>query len=77
MLIYVVVDLVVIIMVYVFYVCRINYLGFGLEFLGCVCFVIVVVLFVGVGLYNSYLKDVFFCSIFLWIILLGIVLGFI
>lgn len=52
-----------------------NHLGFGPEFLGRVRLVTAVASLVGVGLYNSYLKDVPLRSIFLWTTLLGTALG--
>ena len=56
-------------------VCRTNHLGFGPEFLGRVRLVTSVASLVGVGLYNSYLKDVPLRKIFLWSTLLGVALG--
>lgn len=55
--------------------CRTNHLGFGPEFLGRVRLVTAVASLVGVGLYNSYLKDVPLRKIFLWTTLLGTALG--
>ncbi|KAG0600632.1 hypothetical protein M758_11G049200 [Ceratodon purpureus] len=52
-----------------------NHLGFGPEFLGRVRLVTAVASLVGVGLYNSYLKDVPLRKIFLWTTLLGTALG--
>jgi folate/biopterin transporter len=52
-----------------------NKLGFGPEFLGRVRLVTAVASLVGVGLYNSYLKDVPLRSIFLWTTLIGTALG--
>lgn len=52
-----------------------NHLGFGPEFLGRVRLVTAVASLVGVGLYNTYLKDVPLRNIFLWTTLLGTALG--
>lgn len=52
-----------------------NHLGFGPEFLGRVRLVTAVASLVGVGLYNSYLKDIPLRRIFLWTTLLGFALG--
>jgi len=60
---------------FVINVCRTNNLGFGPEFLGRVRLVTAVASLVGVGLYNSYLKDVPLRSIFLWTTLIGTALG--
>jgi hypothetical protein len=52
-----------------------NKLGFGPEFLGRVKLVTAVASLVGVGVYNSYLKEVPLRRIFLWTTVLGTGLG--
>ena len=47
------------------FVCKTNHLGFGHEFLWHMPLVIVVVSLVGVGSYNTYLKDVLLQKFFM------------